>query len=425
MTRLVYEPAKPKIAIDMNQRFHQHTFANGLTLLCEPMPGVKSAALSIMVPAGAADDPAKLGGSATILSDLVLRGAGQRDSRALTDYLDRLGLQRYSSVSVHHTRFGCAAVGDKVLESIAAYADIIRKPLLPKDGFLASRDLAMQAIEGLRDDPRQQLMVALRRIHLPFPLGRNPMGEMADLKRLTAEKARADWRHRYHATGMIISLAGAVDFKQVKAEVQKYFGDMPAGKVDAIKLRPSAEPVHFIKQKNEQTHIGLAYPSVLETDKDYYQVRLAMEILGGSMSGRLFTEVREKRGLCYAVWAGYSSLKGVGSILAYAGSTNQRAQQTLDCVKAEIHRLQDGITTAELERAKIGVKSALIMAEESTSARAGALAHDFFTRGRVRTLDEIGKTVDAVTVDSVNAWLARHPAGPFTTVVIGPKMLKV
>lgn len=409
----------------MIQRFFQHTFANGLTLLCEAMPGVQSAALAILVPAGSAQDPDKLGGSATVLSDLLLRGAGERDSRTLTDYLDRLGLQRYSSVGVYHTRFGCAAVGPKVIQSIATYADIIRRPHLPRDGFAASRDLAMQALEGLQDDPRQKLLVALRKCHLPSPLGRNPMGELADLKRLTAEKARSHWKQRYHANGMIISLAGAVEFHEVKTQVQKYFGDMPPGKTAALHLQPSTELVHFLKHQGEQTHIGLAYPSVLETDEDYYLVRLAIEILGGGMSSRLFTELRENRGLCYSVWAGYSSLKSHGSVLACAGSTNQRAQQTLDCLKGQIHRLESGISSAELARAKVGVKAALIMAEESTSARAGALAHDFFMRGQVRTLDEIKRAVDAVTVDKVNDWLAKHPAGPFTTVVIGPKKLKV
>ena len=103
---------------------------------------------------------------------------------------------------------------------------------------------------------------------------------------------------------------------------------------------PPPGKFHHEQQKSEQTHIGIAYPSVPETDKDYYTVRLAIEILSGGMSGRLFTEVREKRGLCYSVWAGYSSLKGSGSILGYAGTSNDRAQATLDCFFAELHRLR-------------------------------------------------------------------------------------
>src|SRR4029079_4109304 len=105
---------------------------------------------------------------------------------------------------------------------------------------------------------------------------------------------------------------------------------------------------HHEQQKSEQTHIGIAYPSVTEIDPDYYTVRLATEVLSGGMSGRLFTEIREKRALCYSVSAGYRSLKGQGSIFGYAGTSNDRAQATLDTFIAEIHRLQQGITQAEL-----------------------------------------------------------------------------
>ena len=143
------------------------------------------------------------------------------------------------------------------------------------------------------------------------------------------------------------------------------------------------------------------------------------------MSGRLFTEVREKRGLCYSVWAGYSSLKGQGSILGYAGTSNERAQATLDCFIAEVHRLGEGVTPAELERAKTGLKASTIMQGESTSARAGAIAHDYFIRGRIRTLDEIKNAIDAVTLDQVNAYLKANEPGPFTIVTVGPKELKL
>jgi len=136
---------------------------------------------------------------------------------------------------------------------------------------------------------------------------------------------------------------------------------------------------------------GIAYPSIPETADDYYVMRLAMEVLSGGMSGRLFTEVREKRALVYSVWAGYTSLKGSGSILGYAGTSNDRAQATLDCFITELHRFTEGVTAAELARAKTGLKASTIMQGESTSARAGAIAHDFFMRGRIRTLDEIKK----------------------------------
>src|SRR5213075_943879 len=145
----------------------------------------------------------------------------------------------------------------------------------------------------------------------------------------------------------------------------------------------------------------------------------------GGMSGRLFTEVREKRGLCYSVWAGYSSLKGQGSILGYAGTSNERAQATLDCFVGELHRLSDGVTAEELDRAKIGLKASTIMQGESTSARAGAIAHDYFIRGRIRTLEEIKDAIDDVGLADVNSYLKANKPGPYTIVTVGPKELKL
>jgi predicted Zn-dependent peptidase len=343
----------------------------------------------------------------------------------LTEYLDSLGLQRSNSVGIHHSRFGCAAVAPKVIEGLATYADIVRRPHLPKEGFESARDLALQSLAGIEDEPRQKLMIKLREWHFPSPYGRNTMGREEDLEKLTLELVKTDCNQRYHPRDAILSVAGDVDFGQLREDVERHFGSWNGQAVPTFEVMPPPGRVHHENQKSEQTHIGIAYPSVPETDKDYYTVRLAIEVLSGGMSGRLFTEVREKRGLCYSVWAGYSSLKGSGSIFGYAGTSNDRAQDTLDQVFAEIHRLREGVTAAELERAKTGLKASTIMQGESTSARAGAIAHDYFMRGRIRTLEEIKDAIDGVTVEKVNAYLKNNAPGPFTVVTVGPRELKL
>lgn len=407
----------------MPDRYFQHTFPNGLTLLVEKMPGVQSAAMSFVIDAGAATDPADRTGSATVLSDLVLRGAGSRDSRALTDYLDSLGLQRSSSAGIFHARFGSAALAERVLDALPVYSDIVRRPHLPEEGFEAARDLALQSLEGIDDDPRQKLMIKLREWHFPSPYGRNTMGEKAHLEKLTIESMKTDWQRRYRAKNAILALAGNVDFSQAKDLVETSFGDWQAGEETVIQQTPAPGNYRHEPQQSEQTHIGLAYPAMPETDPDYYTLRLGIEILSGGMSGRLFTEIREKRALVYNVSAGYSSLKGMGSILGYAGTSNDRAQATLDTFINELYRFQDGVTEQELARAKTGLKASTIMQGESTSARAGAISHDFFMRGRIRTLDEIKAAIDGVTLDHLNEFLKKNPPGPFTIVTVGPKEL--
>jgi predicted Zn-dependent peptidase len=407
------------------ERYFQHTFSNGLTLLAEKMPGLQSAAMTLLVPAGSATDPVDRSGASSVLSDLVLRGAGDRDNKQLTDYLDGLGLQRSAGVGMHHTRFGCAALSGKVMESLPTYADIVRRPKMPESGFAPAQDLALQALAGIDDEPRQKLLLKLREWHFPSPWGRNSMGTKEDLEKLTLELCKADFARRYQPRGAIFAIAGHIEFEECKNAVEKSFADWTGHPPEPITEMPSPGHHHHIEQASEQTHIGIAYPSIPETDPDYYLVRMAIEILSGGMSGRLFTEIREKRALVYNVSASYVGLHDRGSIMGYAGTSNDRAQATLDCFIVELHRLSQGVTPAELARAKTGIKASTIMSGESSGARAGAIAHDFFMRGRIRTLDEIKTAIDGITVEKVNAYLANHQPGPFTIVTVGPKELKL
>lgn len=409
----------------MSQTLLLHRFPNGLILLAEPIRGVRSAAMSLLVPCGGANDPFGQSGLATILSELTLRGAGPRDSRALTDYLDMLGLQRGSTAAILNTRFSASAPAEQVIKALPVYADIVRRAHLPVDGFEPARDLAIQNLAGLDDDPRQKLMVHLRECFWPWPLGRNTLGIRSELESITLHDAQNAYRNRYSPDGTILSIAGHLDPDQIKDLTEQFFGDWTAPKPADVPGPDLQRKLHFVEQKSEQTHIGIAYPTITETHPDYYAARLAIEALSGGMSGRLFTEIREKKGLVYAVSASYSSLPGHAGVFGYAGTSNDRAQQTLDQFIIELKRLSQGITADELSRAKIGLKASIIMSGESTTSRSAALAHDYILLGRLRTMEEIICAVDAVTLEQVNSFLATHPPSDFTIVMVGPRPLQV
>lgn len=409
----------------MSQNLLLHRFKNGLTLLIEPIRGVRSAAMSLLVPCGGANDPLNKSGLAMVLSELTLRGAGSRDSRSLTDYLDMLGLQRGSTAAILNTRFNASAPAEQVLRAWPVYADIVRHAHLPEDGFEPARDLAIQNLAGLDDDPRQKLMVHLRECFWPWPLGRNTLGVRSELESLTLEDVRDAYRNRYSPDGTILSVAGHIDPDQIKDLTEQFFGDWTAPKPVDIPGPDLRRNIHFVEQKSEQTHIGIAYPTITETHPDYYAARLAIEALAGGMSGRLFTEIREKKGLVYAVSASYSSLPGHAGVFGYAGTSNDRAQQTLDQFIVELKRFSEGITADELSRAKIGLKASIIMSGESTTGRSAALAHDYILLGRLRTMEEIIRSVDSVTLEQVNSFLSTYPPANFTIVMVGPRPLKV
>jgi predicted Zn-dependent peptidase len=158
---------------------------------------------------------------------------------------------------------------------------------------------------------------------------------------------------------------------------------------------------------------------------DYYAAMGAVNVLSGGMSSRLFTHVREERGLCYSVWATYQTFKDRASVIAYAGTTAERAQETLDVTLRELKRLREGVEEDELDRVRAGLKSSLIMAEESTSSRAGSLASDWYYLGRVRSTEEIQKAIDGLTPKAILDHVERHPAKDFCIVTLGPQPLKV
>jgi predicted Zn-dependent peptidase len=189
----------------------------------------------------------------------------------------------------------------------------------------------------------------------------------------------------------------------------------------------------FFKEKNyshfpsegAQVHIGLMTPTPTMVSDGYYELAAAVSILSGSMSSRLFTEVREKRGLCYAVGASYKTLKDYAGVSCYAGTTPDKAQQTLDVILEQFRVLKEGITEDELQRAKVGLKTSLIMQSESSSTRSSGVAADYFLLGRVRDLVEIREKIEALTVDSILGYLNKHPFKDFTAVTIGPNEVTV
>ena len=197
--------------------------------------------------------------------------------------------------------------------------------------------------------------------------------------------------------------------------------------VDVPPLTESAAATGDVHTHHDgnQCHIGIAYPSVPYRHPDYLRAWAAVGVLSGGMSSRLFTEVREKRGLCYTVSASLQTQLDRARVLCYAGTSSERAQATLDVTFAELLRLRSGVLPDELSRLKARIKSGLIMQQESTSARSGAIAREWYHLGRVRTLEEVGHLVDELTGEMINEYLEEHPPQDFTFATLGPSQLEL
>ena len=409
----------------MTEPIYAETYSNGMVLLAEPMPWLESAAFTLLTPAGCVRDPDDRSGLSGFACEMSLRGAGFRDSRQFIQDLDNLGVERSESVTDAHAGYSGATLAANLPQALAIYADVVRSPLLPEDQLEASRLAMLQDLRAVEDEPAEKMMIELRRRHYPQPWGRPSQGEQAAIQAITIGEIRRHVRAHYRPNGAILGVAGNFSWDALKDTVGELFGDwQPRAAAEVEARHPERENTHLPYDSN-QTHIGIAYQSVPYRHPEYFQAWGAVGVLSGGMSARLFTEVRERRGLCYSVHAMYHTVRDYGGVFCYAATSAERAQETLDVTLAELVRLAQGVEEEELNRLKARIKSALIMQQESSSARSGSIARDYYHLGRARTLDEIGRLVDGLSRESINAYLREHPPSDFTVVTLGPRKLEV
>jgi predicted Zn-dependent peptidase len=407
----------------MTQVIHRFQLPNGLLVLFEPMPDVQSASLSLLLPAGGTRDLPGRCGTASILSEMFNRGADGLSAREFCAALDNLGLQRSIQTGSAHITVSAATTADRLLACLPLIARMVRHPHLAHEEFEPARDLIAQGLIAIEDEPRQRLGKILRQFSYPAPWGNSAEGELEDLKHVTLDDVRRHFRNFVTPTQAILGIAGNLQLSALEDAVHHAFADWSGPQVPEIQSGSLPTSPYHLSHESSQTHIGLAWDTVTYRDEHYYEAWAAVSLLSGGMSSRLFTEVREKRGLCYAISASLSTLRDQARVMAYAGTTTERAQETLDVTVAEILRLHQNITEDELQRCRARAKSSLIMQQESTSSRASSLARDLYLLDRVVTLEEIHRRIDALTVDGVRQFILDHTPKSMVLVTIGPQEL--
>jgi predicted Zn-dependent peptidase len=409
----------------VSQTILSHTFANGLVLVAQPMTSLQSAAFTFLVPAGCVYDPAAAGGLSSFACEMALRGAGERDSRQFVLDLDNLGVERSEAVFDSHTSYSGATLAENLPAALAIYADVLQRPHLPADQLEAARLVMFQELRAVDDEPSQKAMIELRRRYYPKPWGRPSQGDEEALAAIDDEAIRDFVDRHYRPNGTILGVAGRVDWEQLKDCVEQALGGWQPRPEQPIVAISAPVKYEHIDYSSNQTQVGIAYPTVPYRHPQYFTAWGAVGVLSGGMSARLFTEVRERRGLCYSVYASYHSLRELAGVFCYAGTSAERAQETLDVTVGELLRLAEGVESHEVVRLKARIKSSLIMQQESSSSRSSSLARDWYHLGYARTLEEVGRQIDALTSEGISAYLVENPPRDFTIVTLGPAELEV
>jgi len=395
---------------------------NGLTVVGEPQPGARSVSFSLQLPLGAARDPDDKLGLSHLTQELLFKGAGPWDGRALAAEIDQIGFQETHRTEREMVAYSGTVLPQHLERALDLIRTVFREPHLPDAGLEEVRQFALHQLRALEDAPASKMFYELGQRFFPKPLSNPSDGTLETLASVTLDDARAFWR-RYSPRGSALAVAGALTREGMLGAVREAFGDWAGEEPADLPLEPPARRMEHLHKETEQMQIGIAYDSVPFTHPDYLKARVGVNALSGGMSARLFVEVRQKRGLAYTVFAAHVTTREQGGVLGYAGTTPERAQETLDVVLAELDRLRAGITPEEFAKAKTRLKTDVIVQDESTRGRAEALAREHLYAGRLRELDEILGEIDALTLEGVNAYLAGAGPRDLMVLTLGPKAL--
>ncbi len=404
----------------------QTQLANGLSVIVEEMDHVESASYDLVLPGGFVSDLPGQVGASLVLSELIGKGAGGLDSRALSEAFDGAGIRHGEGTGMDRFTLSGSLVSSKLERALELVSSIVLAPRLPAEDIEPIQSILLQDIEALKDSPARRSMVELTKRFYPPPYNRSSLGEIEGIR--SVDRALMAQMHKkfFNPKGAILSIAGKVRATHVLKVVDELFGNWAGEGVELPEFGalPSHDYYH-IPDDSAQMQIVMAMPSVRFSDELYYEGKIAASILGASMFGRLFVEVREKRGLCYSVYARHGATNRYGTMTAYVGTTPERAQESLDVLVGEFQKLQGTITQEELSRCRTNLKASLIMGEESPGARAGSNATDWWLLRRIRTLSEINEAIDRVTLSGLKEFLDRYPFQPCSILTLGRAPLSV
>lgn len=399
------------------------TLDNGLRVASERNTECMTAAFAIAVDVGARHETAAQGGLSHMLEHMAFKGTRTMNAKQIAEAFDLMGGNVNAYTSHEHTVYYAKVLREYADEALALLCDIVSDSVFDTEELERERQVVLQEIAMHRDTPDDLVFDLYQEMAFgDTPLGRSILGEPERV----ATFSRADLLDytgtHYQPERLVIAAAGAVDHAATLATAERFFG---ARSGSGKKFTPVA--ARFIggektlEKELEQVQLVLGFQGISAVGEDYYAAQVFATILGGGMSSRLFQEIREKRGLAYAVSAFASGYQDVGIIGMYAGTTVEHLPELTVALKEVLASCKSGVSDAELLRAKNQLKANLVMTRESSGAIAEWIARHLHVYGHYRTAEELLHAIDAITTADV-ARIASHALATSTPIVaaLGP-----
>ena len=398
--------------------------SNGLTIATDHMPKLESAALGIWVKAGARDERENEHGIAHLLEHMAFKGTGQRSARQIAEEIEDVGGELNASTSVETTAYYARVMREDVPLAVDILCDILLDSRFDEDELSREKHVILQELGAAEDTPDDIVFDHFQSAAFAGQIvGRPILGTRASVTGFSRQDLRAYLGRNYTPDRMVVSAAGAVSHQDMVDRISAAFGALPAGAPDTGTGAPATYTGGDFREARDlaDAQIVLGFEGRPYYARDFYASQVLSIILGGGMSSRLFQEIRESRGLCYAVSAFHWSFSDSGIFGVHAATGEEELAELAPVIVDELMRAASGITEKEVNRARAQMRSSLLMSQESPASRAAQIARQLMFKGSPIDNTELLDRLAAISAERLADLAGRTFLGSrLTLAAIGP-----
>jgi predicted Zn-dependent peptidase len=383
------------------------TLPNGLLVLTERMPHLRSVSMGVWVDSGSRDEAPEVNGISHFIEHMVFKGTTTRSAQQFAREVDGIGGNLDAFTGKETICFNIKVLDENVPAALELLSDLVLHPTFDPEDLAKERGVILEEIK-MDEDNSDYLVHELftQSFWKNDALGRPILGTAKTVSSFNQQIVLDEYARRFTPANMVFSAAGNLDHDDFVAQVAAAFSSLSASTGHKLERTPAPTATPHITLKNkkslEQVQFCLAVPALPVADDDRYAAYLLNSILGGGMSSRLFQSIREDRGLAYSIYSELNPFRDTGSLAVYAGCSPDNVREVLDLTLAELTRVkQTPVTAEELDRARNQIKGNMVLGLESSSSRMSSLARQQMYWGRFFSLDEITAEIDRVTVDDL------------------------
>ena len=398
------------------------TLSNGFRIVTERMPGLESAAIGVWVLSGGRHERAEENGIAHFLEHMAFKGTARRSAAQIAEAIEDVGGYMNAYTSREATAYYARVLAADVPLALDVIGDIVRNSVFDAREIELERGVILQEIGQAADTPDDIIFDWLQERAYPGqPLGRPILGPAEAVRRFDRSDLDGFVGRHYGPGNMILSAAGAVDHDALVRLAEDMFGAMRPTDVPPLEAASFKGGDLRVEKQLEQAHFALAFEGPKINDPGIHTAQVYAAALGGGMSSRLFQELRERRGLCYTIFAQAGAFADTGMMTLYAGTSGEQIGELVELTLDEMKRAADDMSEVELARARAQLKAGLLMGLESPSNRAERLARMLQIKGRIPPPEEVVAEIDAVGVSDVRE-MAAHTVSeaPTALALYGP-----